>query len=110
MKRSHYAVYWAAIAQRDIKGINDIISVSSVDTAHDILNLIKIISEGLDKFPQRGRIVPELKFHNIENYREIIIEPWRIVYRIEKNNVYIISIFDGRRNFEDILLSRILKN
>jgi len=110
MKRLQYKVYWADIAQKDIKGIFDIISLSSVDTALDILNLIKIISEGLDNFPLRGRIVPELKFHNIENYREIIIEPWRIVYRIENDKVYIISIFDGRRNFEDILLARILKN
>jgi len=110
MKRSHYNVYWADIAHRDIKGIFDIISLSSVDIALDILNLIKIISEGLNRVPLRGRIVPELKFHSIENYREIIIEPWRIVYRIENDKVYIISIFDGRRNFEDILLARILKN
>ncbi len=67
------------------------------------------MSEGIN-FPERGRVVPELKYNNIENYREVIHYPWRIIHRIDNKNVYVMAIFDGRRNIEDILLNRLLKH
>ncbi|MDI9423838.1 MAG: type II toxin-antitoxin system RelE/ParE family toxin [Spirochaetota bacterium] len=50
-----------------------------------------------------------LWLYSIENYRVIIISTWRMIYRIEGSNVYIVALFDGRRNFEDILLRRIIR-
>jgi hypothetical protein len=32
-------------------------------------------------FPERGRIVPELQAQGISQYGELIIPPWRLVYR-----------------------------
>jgi len=58
--------------------------------------------------PNRGRVVPELKFYNIITYRELIVAPWRIIYRIENDTVYVLSIIDGRRNVEDLLLARLI--
>jgi toxin ParE1/3/4 len=109
MSRSVYSVYWADIAHKDLEGIVDYIALESVDNALNILYRIKEKAESLITFPERGRIVPELQFHNIENYRELIQTPWRIIYRIDTNKVYVIAIFDGRRNIEDILLERLIK-
>lgn len=109
MSKSVYTVYWADIAYKDLDAIIDYISIQSIDIALNVLYKIKEKAESLIKFPERGRIVPELKFHNIENYREIILSPWRIIYRIDNNNVYVIAVFDGRRNFEDIIFERLLK-
>ena len=73
----------------------------------------KIISEfetnvmSLKDFPYSGRIVPELYRQGIENYRELIQGYYRIVYEIIENVVYVISIIDGRRNFEDIIISKL---
>ena len=64
---------------------------------------LKKEAEELNNFPYRGRIVPELKYHNIESYRELIISSWRIIYRIEDVKLFILAVFDGRRNLEDIL-------
>ena len=58
-------------------------------------------------FPERGRIVPELRDQGILQYRELIIPPWRILYRISEKRVYVLSVFDSRRNIEDILLKRL---
>ncbi len=104
-----YSVYWADIAYKDLEDIISYISTESIENALQVLNKFKEKAESLINFPERGRIVPELKFHNIENYREILLTPWRIIYRIENNKVYVIAVFDGRRNFEDILLERLLK-
>ncbi|MBN2363923.1 type II toxin-antitoxin system RelE/ParE family toxin [candidate division WOR-3 bacterium] len=108
MPKSVYSVYWSEIAYKDLDGIIDYISNDSIDIAIKILHRIKEKAESLKNFPERGRVVPELKFHHIENYREIIVSPWRIIYRIENDSVYIIAVFDGRRNFEDILMERLL--
>ena len=109
MPRSVYTVFWTEIAYNDLEVIIDYISNDSIDNALNVLYKIKEKAETLNSFPDRGRIVPELKFHNIESYRELILNPWRIIYRIDKNKVYVLSVLDGRRNIEDILLERLLK-
>ncbi len=104
-----YQVLWTKSAHEDLSSIIDYIADNSIDRALNILNSIRNTAKSLDTYPNKGRIVPELKLHNIESYRELIISPWRLIYRIEKSNVYVFAIFDGRRNLEDILLERVLK-
>jgi len=109
MPRSIYSVFWTETAHNDLENIIDYISNDSIDNALDILFRIKEKAETLFSYPGRGRIVPELKYHNIENYRELIFNFWRIIYKIDMDRVYVLSIVDGRRNIEDILLERLLK-
>jgi toxin ParE1/3/4 len=68
--------------------------------------LISRISE-LEEFPEKGRVVPELRDHNIETYKELIEEPYRIIYRILKDEVLLVSVIDGRRNVEEILIRKL---
>ena len=104
-----YTVFWTKTSQEDLNSIIDYIFDDNIDQALNIFKKIKKNGDDLNKFPYRGRVVPELKLHNIENYREIITNPWRIIYRVEDDKVYILSVFDGRRNIEDILLERVLR-
>ena len=57
--------------------------------------------------PYRGRIVPELKRIKVMDYREIIVNPYRIIYRFEDNTVIIFAVFDGRRQIDDIIYQRV---
>jgi len=57
----------------------------------------------------RGRIVPELLKEGIAIYRELIAQPWRIIYKIENDTVYIMAIFDSRQSVEELLLQKILR-
>ncbi|MCX6584646.1 MAG: type II toxin-antitoxin system RelE/ParE family toxin [Candidatus Aminicenantes bacterium] len=61
----------------------------------------------LAEFPDQGRIVPELKRIKIMDYREIICNPYRIIYLVKDKTVFIIAVFDGRREIDDILYDRI---
>lgn len=110
MPKNTFAVYWTETAFHDLESIIDHIAIDSIDSALDIFQKIKNKSNTLITLPFRGRIVPELQFHNILTYRELIISPWRIVYHIEGNTVYVVSVFDGRRNIEDLLLSRLIND
>ena len=61
----------------------------------------------LENLPQKGRIVPELKEHNIDAYRELIEENYRIVYRIFDEEVLLVSVIDARRNVEEVLIRKL---
>jgi toxin ParE1/3/4 len=104
-----YHVEWASIAQIDLKQIIDYIAIESPDNALQILAKIKQKASDLYTLPDRGRIVPELKEQGINIYREIIVPPWRIIYRISDSTVFVLSAIDSRRNVEDILLYRFVR-
>jgi len=80
----NYKVLWARAAEDDLKSIIEYICVDSPSAARDILNNIKAKASSLCSFPQRGRVVPELEDHGILQYRELIIPPWRVIYRISE--------------------------
>lgn len=42
------------------------------------------------------------------DYRELILRPWRVVYRIECEIVRIVAVVDSRRSLADILLDRVM--
>lgn len=104
-----YQVSWAAAAQDDLRQIIDYIAIDSPGNAAQILKRIKQKVSGLYAMPDRGRIVPELKEQGIHIYREMIIAPWRVIYRISDSVVFVLSVIDSRRNVEDILLDRLVK-
>ena len=105
-----YKVIWSDIAADDLNKIIDYIAEDSVNNALNVFNKIRDRCSKLYSSPNRGRIVPELKESGISLYRELIIEPWRIIYRVADNYVYILLVIDSRQNVEDILLNRLTKN
>lgn len=106
---SPYTVQWASVAEDDLKSIIEYIAEESLSGALKAFEKIKEKASGLNRFPERGRIVPELKEHGIALYRELIVSPWRIMYRISGKKVYVLSVLDSRQNVEDLLLKRFIK-
>lgn len=103
-----YEVIWADVAHTDLKDIIAYIAADSPANALKILQKIKQTVSNLYALPERGRPVPELQDQGILIYRELIVPPWRIIYRIAEMKVYILSVLDARRNVEDILLKRLI--
>ncbi len=101
-----YKVSWAAVARNDLKQIIEYIAVDSPGNASRILIKIKHKTSDLYTIPERGRVIPELKDQGIQTYRELIVAPWRIIYRITDTTVLVLSVIDSRRNVEDLLLDR----
>ncbi|MCK4905835.1 type II toxin-antitoxin system RelE/ParE family toxin [bacterium] len=101
-----YKVIWSHVAEGDLSKIIEYIAKDSIDNALTVFHKIKDKCSRLFTFPNRGRIVPELQDYGILLYRELIIEPWRIIYRVSDNYVYVLSAIDSRQNVEDILLNR----
>ncbi len=93
-----------------LNSYTEYIAIDSPSNVLKVLTKIKKRSEALYSFPERGRIVPELLEFNILQYREIIIDPWRVVYKVIERHVFVMSVLDSRRNIEDILLDRLINH
>ena len=104
-----FKIDWAAVAEIDLKQIIDYIAIDSPDNALQTLKKIRQKASSLYALPERGRIVPELQSQGIHIYRELIVAPWRIVYRISDTTIFVLSVIDSRQNVEDILLNRLLR-
>jgi addiction module RelE/StbE family toxin len=103
-----YFVKWTAPAREDINEIINYISLTNPTYAVKILDKIEDHVKQLDRLPGRYRIVLELERYGYLMYREIIVEYWRIIYKIENDFVYIMLVIDGRRNLEDLILKKIV--
>ena len=106
---SCYEVLWTNVAENDLKDIVEYIAEEDrLQTALKILKQIRKKAQNLYTLPERGRIVPELQEQGIFQYREIVIPPWRLIYKIVERKIFVLSVIDSRRNVEDILLRRIV--
>ena len=103
-----YDIKWASPARDDINEIIDYISKTNEIYSVKVLDKIEENVEKLKTFPTLYRIVPELEKYGHYIYREIIVDYWRVIFKIENNFVYIMLVIDCRRNLEDILLKIIL--
>ena len=108
MTKGIYQVFWTQTAQQDLKKIIEYIASDSKIQARKIYRAIKQQAANLHQMPLRGRIVPELGYYGIITYRELINPPWRIIYKTERDSVWVLAVIDGRRNVEDLLLDRFI--
>ncbi len=102
-------IEWSRAASTDLINIIDYISEDSSTAAISIFEKIRSKCETLNQSPERGRVVPELKEYGISSYHEIIVKPWRIIYKISEKKIYVLAVIDSRRNIEDILIERFLE-
>jgi plasmid stabilization system protein ParE len=108
--KKRYEVIWSETSEKDLIDIVEYIAADSPSTAFDIFKEIKHKASRLYTLPDRGRIVPELRDQGIVLYCELIVPPWRIIYRISEKAVYILSVLDSRQNVEDILLKKLISS
>ena len=105
----YYKIKWTSNAKEDLLNIVEYIKKDSLSAARKVYGQIKEKAQSSNFFPLKGRVVPELQKEGITIYRELIAQPWRIMYKIENDTVYIMAIFDSRQNVEELLLQKLLR-
>ena len=87
-------IYWTSRAQKDLDSIFDFAARSSGQYAQLLVQrILKAISR-LEDFPESGRVV--LEYARID-IREVILKPYRIVYRVLENEVHILVVQHGAK-------------
>ncbi len=82
-------IVWSPLALEPVNEIADYIAENSLEAAKVWLIDIFGVAERLENFPESGRVVPEVKRPNI---REVIFKNYRIVYRLERKQVSILTV------------------
>jgi len=97
-----------------IDSLNEILEYYKDRAGENIANNIyeKIIKEIelLELEEIKTKRTQELKDIGILDVYELVIKPWKIYYKISRDNkkVIILFVLDGRRNLEEILVSKVI--
>ncbi len=89
-------VIWAPSALDDVASIAEYIAEDSAETASLFVHRLMEATERLREFPLSGRMIPEI---NDPDSREVIYGAYRIMYRVEGDEVWITGVVHGARDW-----------
>jgi toxin ParE1/3/4 len=87
-------ITWSPLAIDRVSEIAEYIARDKPSAAEKWIDKIFSKVEQLKSSPEIGRIVPEIRN---EQFRELIYGNYRIIYRIEKKQISILTIRHGRQ-------------
>jgi toxin ParE1/3/4 len=87
-------VKWTLQASQDLESIAEFISKDSEQRARLFVADIFQAVDRIAGFPESGRVVPEIGDAMI---REILLGNFRLVYRIKRSTIDLLTIYHGAR-------------
>ncbi|MCP5106305.1 MAG: type II toxin-antitoxin system RelE/ParE family toxin [bacterium] len=85
-------IHWTDTALDHLAAIHDYISQDSIEYAKRMVDRLTTRSQRLGAFPRAGRIVPEFE---VEQIREVIEGPYRIIYYIKPDQIDVLAVIHG---------------
>jgi plasmid stabilization system protein ParE len=89
-----HRVVWSRRALQDLEAIAEYIAEDSPAYAAVVVKNIVHQTRLLSQFPRSGRKVPEF---DDENIREVLAYSYRIIYRLQEDEVLIAAVIHGKR-------------
>ena len=84
---------------RDLEFIWLFIERDSEERADSVSDSISLAAARLSDFPEIGRIVPEFSRRDV---RELLVRPYRIIYRLTGEDVEIIAVIHGAQQIGSV--------
>jgi plasmid stabilization system protein ParE len=88
-------IVWTRLADRQACGVFETIAADNPVAAQGWLDRVLAQTRSLAAFPERGRLVPELRRADL---RELLVRPYRVVYRRDDAAIVILLIHHDRRS------------
>ncbi len=73
-----------------------------------VLERIEQAFRTLSAFPEHGSYPRELSNLGVREYRQLLFKPYRMIYRVIDDTVYVLVNADGRRDMRGLLERRLL--
>lgn len=89
------SVVWTPKALNDLEAVYLYIARTSARMAETFVLRVEAAVDQLSQFPGSGRLVQELRASDV---RELIVQQYRVFYRVRANQVEVLSILHGSRN------------
>jgi addiction module RelE/StbE family toxin len=87
-------VVWTSESVRKLEEIEAFIAQDNPKRASDFIDLLLEKGDLIELYPSMGRVVPELSH---PEFRELLVENYRIVYRSTVQRIEILTVFEGHR-------------
>ncbi len=87
---------WSRQAADDLAAIRTYIARDSEHYAQDTVDRLVFAVDRLPLWPRSGRVVPEV---GDEDLRELLVGPYRLVYRLHRDRIGIVMVVHGAREF-----------
>lgn len=94
-----FKVLWTENSVQDLLIIKAYIAQDSSESALAWIEKLYKAGESLRLLPHRGRVVPEFKQNNL---RELLIDNYRIVYRVNESALEILTVFEAHRQLHTL--------
>lgn len=88
-------VEWSDLGLDDLDDVAHYIAKGSAYYAREFVERIFDSTDRLSDFPLSGRAVPEAEDKSI---REVILQGYRIIYRVESDRVLVLAVIHGSRD------------
>ena len=106
----HYRVLLTEDAELDLIDLYRYIArQDSVQNADYVIDELEALCSRLSELPDRGHVPDELDRIGVKNYREVNFKPYRVIYEIIGQDVYIHGVLDGRRDIQSLLQRRLIR-
>ncbi len=92
-------IVWSFEATADIEALANYISRDSAFYAAAFVQETLDVSRSLNKFSERGRVVPEFGNPNI---RELFVRGYRLIYSIEEYRIVLLGLVHGKRDLKSL--------
>ena len=92
-------VVWTLAAWNDLETVADFISQDSPYYAAAWVRNVRDAARSLTLMAMRGRVVPEI---GDEQIRELIIQNYRLVYKVERSRVAVLGVIHGARDLKTL--------
>jgi len=105
-----YRVRLTEDAEQDLIDIYRYIALrDSVENAAYVLDHLESLCSRLTELPERDHVPPELDRIGVTSYREVNFKPYRVIYEVIRQDVFIHCILDGRRDIASLLERRLIR-
>lgn len=104
-----YLVSLTADAEADLEAIFESLRTrASAAIAERLLDELLTAVETLESFPDRGVVPTELADLGIREFRQLVVQTYRLIYRAHEGAVTVMEIADGRQDMQCLLERRLL--
>lgn len=94
-------IIWTEPALNDLNELAEYIALSNLAAAKSLTQKVFNKISRLENHPESGKVPIELKGFS---YREVVVNPCRIFYKLDNNQVYILHVMRQERDLRKFLL------
>mgnify|MGYP001554648177 FL=1 len=95
-------IIWTEPAIENLNDIAEYIAVNNVFAAQKMVKKVYSAVNRLESFPESGRIPQEIPEFG---YREVIINPCRVLYKVENNIIFILHVVRQEREIRNYIIN-----